>query len=138
MKNKFLILYFILFYLSGCASHKFNSPSLDIQSPDFSPRTHEIENVVLIANGEPGQSFTAELTVDGKKQNFQANIPGRIYLNTCVTHGTLKKTGGNGTLSFTIQPNVENPTRSLSFGNLKSKGQKLQFGYHDGQVQSIQ
>ena len=121
--------------LSGCSTRKAGLVRLEMASPDYSPRTQEKEKVVLVAEGRSGQSFLAELNVDGTQQRFQATTPAEVHIETCVTTGTLQKTEGVGNIRFTIKPADESPSRSVGFGKLKGRGDQLQFGYHNGEVE---
>ena len=137
MKRKAWIFLLSTALLSGCSTRKAGLVRLEMASPDYSPRTQEKEKVVLVTDGRSGQSFVAELIVDGTSQTFHATTPAEIHIETCVTIGTIRKTDGFGKISFTIKPAVENPTRSVGFGMLRGRGDQLQFGYHNGEVEVV-
>lgn len=137
MKYSILIFTLAAICFVGCSTPAYRTKKLDVASPDFVPRTQEKEKVVLIAIGNPGQSMVADLNIDGKQQTFHINTPGEIHLQTCVTYGTIRKISGSGTLTFEIKPDVENPSRSVGFGTLKGRQDRLQFGYHAGEVEVV-
>lgn len=119
----------------GCSTPRSGLNRLEMASTDFIPRTQEKEKIVLSAEGQSGQSYVADLNVDGKQQMLHANTTGKIHLEACVIYGTIQKKRGSGTLTFTIQPEGEKPSRSVGFGKLKGPGDRLYFGYHNGAVE---
>lgn len=107
---------------------------LRVESEDFRPRTTQPEKVILRTAGDVGQRFHGHVLVDGTEQQIADVSPAEFTLEANILIGEFRKSGGSGTLSFSIE-NIPK-TRSVSFGGLKRAGDTCRFGYHDGAIEA--
>lgn len=115
----------------GCVS---SSHQLRVESVDFRPRTTQPEKIILKTVGDAGQRFHGYVLVDGTRQQIAGVSPTEFPMEANILIGEFHKSGGSGTLSFSIE-NIPK-TRSVSFGGLKRSGDTCRFGYHDGAVEA--
>jgi hypothetical protein len=84
--------------------------------------------MVLKTAGQAGQSFHADLKIDGVKQEFDAVSPAEYEFQCVQLIGELKKTGGAGVLSFEIR----GTNGMCGFGGLDLPGSRISVEYdHD-------
>lgn len=97
----------------------------------FVKRSHVIHDLVLKAEGEPGQHFQAKLNVDGEERELSGISPASFPLKASVLTGTMRKTHGDGTLRFEIREGGS----MLGFGALTRPGDSCRFRYHDNGIE---
>lgn len=118
--NRFLTLVLALAaaLLTGCA----HAPG-----SDFRKRTNRIEDFTFRTKGDPGQAFTAILSLDGTERRISGVSPAQYSFSACVLTGTITRTGGNGSLSFEIVSS----NALVGFGAPKGPVGRCRVRYHD-------
>jgi hypothetical protein len=100
---------------------------------DFEKTSDAVEKLTITSEGEPGQKFAGEITIDGKTMEFTGVTPFSADYEACVLYGSVKKLSGKGKISFIITNSDE--SRKTKFGTLEKTRTKVAFGYHNGQLE---
>jgi len=129
----FIIGLILLLAVAGCSTQRYAGVPLvlDMDSPDFTPRSGPPENMILRTLGEPGQGFEGTLLLDGVAQSISGITPFERSYSAKALIGDVAKREQSGTLSFEIS------TESGIYraGTLKYKGSRCRFGYHNRTIQ---
>ena len=109
------------------------TPNLRMSQDDFPKTSEEVEELTITSEGEPGQKFAGEITLDGKTMGFSGVTPFSADYEACVLYGSVKKLNGKGKITFVITN--KNDSRKTKFGTLKKTRTKAAFGYHNGHLE---